>query len=635
MKKYFVLVLAFLFMSCSAIAKQDPYGKHIVKKGETIFQIASKYKITPFDIYRLNPDAKNGIQENSVLLIPRASASVDNNASDDKIIIHEVKSKETLYSIAKEYEVSVDDIKNWNQELLKDGLKTGQEIIVSKEKATVSDKYVEVDQVKTSTKTFTHVVQPKETLYGISKKYNIAVNDIIKQNPEIENGLAEGAVLKLKKVAQTIVTTVNDDQKVYTVQPKETLYGIAKQLQVTQEQLLELNPELKDGLREGMVLVLPMTSSETDAIYVAKAKVNLLDSANKKKVKNLVLLLPFNLPLIENSASGSEKEYIKKSNFLSLTIDFYSGAMMAIDSARVLGLPVNVKILDIESTKTTSNIAEVIKNNDFSKVNAVIGPFQNAHTETAAILLKKYNIPVISPLSKDVGVPMDNLYNSVPTYNQKLQVLFNYFKTKNGNAIAVISNKKQSTKDLLKSNYANQVAFANLSDAGSLDSEHLKSLLSKDKKNFVILESEKAMLIIQTTGLLMKLKSEYDIQLVVLELYDTLDFNEIPMKNLTELNLLFPSTKKETNLEGNSIFIKEYRKKNNVSPNAFAAKGFDVTFDTILRMCQEEGFEKSTQLYASEQFENSFDYVIQNGNILNNGVYLMYYDTDLTIKQAQ
>ena len=70
-------------------------------------------------------------------------------------------------------------------------------------------------------------------------------------------------------------------------------------------------------------------------------------------------------------------------------------------------------------------------------------------------------------------------------------------------------------------------------------------------------------------------------------------------------------------------------------PNAAAVKGFDITFDTILRICQEEGFIESAAKYKTEHVENSFDYTNENGSNNNNGCYLLFYDNDLTIKKLQ
>jgi hypothetical protein len=118
---------------------------------------------------------------------------------------------------------------------------------------------------------------------------------------------------------------------------------------------------------------------------------------------------------------------------------------------------------------------------------------------------------------------------------------------------------------------------------------------------------------------------------MVIERNDALDFEEIPSKNLAALQMLYPSAIRENESSEALNFAKAYKKDNKVQPNQYATRGFDVTFDAILRMCQEEGFFKSAESQISEQIESQFNYI----NNSNNGVYMMYYNSDLTIKQAQ
>ena len=631
MKLLKVVFFVFLFSSCVAQTSQDGVQKHIVAKGETVYQIAKQYQVTPFDIYRLNPDAKDGIQENITLLIPKKdsnSQKVSQNYGDVKK--HTVKTKETLYSIAKMYEVSVADLKEWNEAELKDGLKIGQEIIVSVKHAPINSGYVEVKEVKTTSTVSSHVVKMQETKFGIAKKYNITIQELERLNPQIVETLEVGQILKIKEsnIEEVVEIKETNSTDFYVVQPEETLYSLSKKINISQEELIKLNPEIKFGFKEGMVLKVPVSGTTN------KQKVNLFTTVKKDKKRNLVLLLPFNLNKMESDSLKTQKDYLKDNKFLNLTLDFYSGAMMAIDSAKVLGLPIHIKILDIESSRNSSNVAQVIAKNDFSKVDAVIGPFMYSHVENTAQLLSRYKTPVISPLSKEIGSSLDNLYYSIPSQESLTDKMFDYFEAKSGNVIAVISGKKSSTKEYLVKKYPN-VKYPNYDEKGALNIESLKALLVKGQKNFVILETEKAALILHTTKALMKYKEEFDIQLVVLELYDTLDFEEIPMTNLTELNMLFPSYKKEIDTDAGRIFEKEFKKKNNVNPNAYATKGFDLTFDTILRVCQADGFVPSTKNSISEQVENTFDYKFKEGKNVNEGIYIMYYDTDYTIKQAK
>lgn len=631
MKLLKVVFFVFLFSSCVAQNSQDGVKKHVVAKGETVYQIAKQYQITPFDIYRLNPDAKDGIQENTTLLILSKTGEAQNNSvKTDSSKKHKVLPKETLYSIAKMYEVSVADLKEWNEAELKEGLKVGQEIIVSVKYAPSNSGYVEVKEIKTTSTVSSHVVKMQETKFGISKKYNISIEELERLNPQIIEGLEVGQILKIKEesVNEYVEFKPLPTTEFYVIQPEETLYSLSKKLNISQEELTKLNPEIKLAFKEGMVLKVPVKS------VINKQKVDLFTTVKKDRKRNLVLLLPFNVNKIESDSLKTQKDYLKDNKFLNLTLDFYSGAMMAIDSAKVLGLPVHIKILDVESSRSSSNVAQLIAKNDFSKVDAVIGPFMYSHVENTAQLLSKYKTPVISPLSKEIGLPLENLYYSIPSKESLIDKIFEYFNNKSGNVVAVIGGKKTSTKDYFLKKYPN-VKYADINEKGILNTESLKSQLVKGQKNFVILETESKELTLYATKALMKFKEEFDVQLVVLELYDTLDFEGIPMTNLTELNMLFPSYKKEVDTDAGRIFEKEYKKKNNVNPNAYATKGFDLTFDTILRICQEDGFVPSAKNSFSEQVENTFNYNFKEGRNVNDGIYIMYYDTDYTIKQAQ
>ena len=142
--KYFITAcLVTLVFSLNSFS-QEKNTTHKVVKGETIAQIAQKYNVTPYDIYQLNPDAQSGLKPNSVLLIPKKGNTKKVNS---KIITHKVEPKETLFGIEKKYGVSEEALKKANPDLEKLGLQIGQTLIIpsnSGEKATVatSDKVV-------------------------------------------------------------------------------------------------------------------------------------------------------------------------------------------------------------------------------------------------------------------------------------------------------------------------------------------------------------------------------------------------------------------------------------------------------------------------------------------------------------
>jgi hypothetical protein len=84
------------------------------------------------------------------------------------------------------------------------------------------------------------------------------------------------------------------------------------------------------------------------------------------------------------------------------------------------------------------------------------------------------------------------------------------------------------------------------------------------------------------------------------------------------------------------LFSAAFKKDNKVFPNQFATRGFDLTFDTMLRLSQDKNFEETIENSATEQIENKFDYIKNSsGGYSNKGIYILNYDADLTVKQAQ
>lgn len=217
--------------------------KHTVVSGETVLEISKKYVVDPAEIYRSNRFAIDGISEGMVLEfyapqkeplieIPAESYSSKTksnvqNTEPKKMIAgpesepkseaqvtkvvnrgtHKVKSGETLYGLSKRYNISVDELKNANTILMKNTLQAGQTLkipdgtIVGKTnmKVVQSNKIAQPSDNRNSGKIHKHTVAPKETLYGLSKKYNVSIDTILSQNERVlKNGLQAGQVLTIK-----------------------------------------------------------------------------------------------------------------------------------------------------------------------------------------------------------------------------------------------------------------------------------------------------------------------------------------------------------------------------------------------------------------------------------------------------
>ncbi|MFH7011050.1 LysM peptidoglycan-binding domain-containing protein [Flavobacterium sp. FlaQc-52] len=699
MKYYFTLLSLVFLVTCSAFS-QEKVVKYTVSSGETINQIAQKFKVTPYDIYQLNPDARKALAPKTVLLIPtkgdkstpaKTEVTSTKPSTSGKTIVHEVQPKETLFGIEKKYGISDEALKAANPFLVTNGLQIGQTLTIpSKGAAVKTTAAVSPKATKTPApeKYIYHDVVPKETKYSIAKQYNTTVEDLEKRNPDIVANLEVGHRVTIKgtapktevatpvvaKVAKPVETKKVDESSKkgttymdYQVKPKETLYSLSRTFQLTQAELTELNPSLSEGVKEGMVLKVPsgflaptpiivqhqptekavekpVDNSGSGAIKIVEKVKSETTSANPEIVeltkkrgqgerKKLVLLMPFNLAKMQTDTVSTTNR-IKSDKFLNMTLDFYSGAMMAIDSAKTLKLPIDVSIYDSQETKSTSNVLSLIAQNKLQDADAVVGPFYQGNAESTANALHSYNVPVISPLSKDAANPIDNLYQSIPTNDVVKNAVFDYMRAKNGNIVAVVDKKKESVVTYIKQNQKG-VVFAALTETGGLDAANLKSLLLPNRMNYVVMETANTAMVKATIKALIDAQKTCQVQLVILEPNSTLDTDEISFENLVKLKLMYPSVTRESDESGVSIFKKEYRLKNKINPNTYATRGFDVTFDTMMRLVQGKTYQETADLMTTEQADNKFQYYKkEDGGHANKGVYILYYDSDLTLKVA-
>ncbi|MFP5436244.1 MAG: LysM peptidoglycan-binding domain-containing protein [Bacteroidia bacterium] len=639
--KYFLAFALSLIIFCSSAFGQD-YKKHKVAKGETITSISKKYLVTPYDIYRLNPDAKNGLKVDSILLIPSAPAKTlpAGTAVKDastKVINkeHTVAAGETLFSVAKKYNVTVADLEKANPGHGKDGVKTGEKLVIPVRGSGVAAQAKEAEKQiakKQETAYMYHLVEAGETKYSISKKFGMSVQLLEQMNPEVKDTLPLGYKLKLAKnavlekakepeVADAAKPAVAD-YKDYTVQPKETLYSLTKQTGLTDDELVKLNPELKDGVKEGMIIKVPAgTAAPVLNTQIADIATTLKKNQEPKK---LSLLFPFNMYRLETDTVKSK--LIRTDKFLNLTLDFYAGAMVAVDSARAMGLPLNVQVLDAKENTKTSDVAAL--KNSLTGSDVIIGPFFQNNAESTAALFP--NAVVVSPLAKETGTAHDNLYYSIPTDEDMRTALYDYLQNKGGNVVAIVSSKKVSSRTFIKTNYP---GFKVLD--GNITGDGIRALLVKGVQNFVIIDSENLGAITGAVKLISEQQKDFSIQLAVAEKNDKYDNDEVSLDKLIKLKLLYPSITRDVQSPQQVLFAKLYREKNGANPSPYATRGFDITFDMILRMFQPEDLKAVMGSRATERVENKFLYVPQNGGNYNKGIYIMQYNDGNTVTEAK
>jgi len=648
----YVIVISLFFQVFSTTAFSQAFKYHTVAPEENVYRIAQKYDVSVESIYKLNPDAKNGVQVGSKLVIP-VQEETPGTSGEAAVSFksHRVEKKETLYSLSKQYDVSIDEIKKYNKQLYSKELQNGETIqiplFVKGETQIVRP--VQKAQPSRSTqisKTREHIILPKETKFGIARKYGMTVGELETLNPTV-GVLHPGIMLKVGTAVLDDYVIITDDAfQFYEVQPKETMYSLTRRFQVEADSLLALNPALKDGLKWGMILKVPTKDASGRTLDVgaeiageAEAsevkQLNLETSLKNFDTKNLVLMLPYNLSKIKNDSISNSKEALQNDRVMRISLDFYSGVLIAIERAQELGISTNLKVYDTQ--QQPGKVSSIIQSNNFKNVDAVIGPLLQATSEEAAARLSNLNVPVISPISNRELRPIPNLYQARPSDEMLREAMIKYLQknSQGKNVIIVADGASGGIKSKL------MIALPNARtvnpDGNNISESTLSPSLVKGRENWVILESESVALLSSATSALNRLARNNEIVLFTTNKNSSFESDVLSNNHLGRLKFHFPSEYKEFDEMVSDSFIDSYKTKYGYVPNKYTVRGYDLTLDVLLRLAAMGTLEKSVKAnIITEYVENKFLYKHKaNGGYYNDAVYIMHLNEDLSLSVAK
>lgn len=632
MKQLIVFCLFFQMLSVSAFAQQYKY--HVVKQGETIHSIAQEYNTTKEALFQLNPDARSGIQLDSKIVVPVGQVLKEEEL---EFQTHRVKRRETLFSLSQQYGVSEADIKRYNRHLYSEELRRGEDVRIPVNlppKQEKKQQYVteEPRNNPLNLSSREHVVLPREGKYGIARKYNISVEELERLNPNIVE-LHPGTVL--------VIAPRGEDSKAeralyqyYLVKPKETLFSLTKQLGITSDSLINLNPALADGLKAGMVLKIPSMEPVEVEPYMEDAIVNLEDRIRNYDTRTLAVMLPFQLDRIEVTDTASNvQDQILRDGVMRLSLDFYSGVLMAIDSAKALGISTEVRLYD---TRANANQASMLVNtNSFHDVDVVIGPLLQSTAEAVAAKLERDDIPVISPLTKRESNGLGNFIQTRPTDEMLSDAMISYIADNLGerNLVTIVDSDWGAKQRELRSTFPAS-RTVQPKESSYVDPKQLENVLIEGQENWVILDSDKVSILSNATSYLNAMRNKYNITLFTTNKNNGFDSDDISNYHLRNLNFHYPSVDREFTYDPNNSFVTAYEEQYGMIPNTYAVRGFDITYDALLRLAYSEEYIDSLQEEMTTQYvENKFDYrAKQTGGYLNGAVYIMAYEQDMTLK---
>ena len=612
------------------------FRTHRVRKKETIYGISRRYEVSVDDIKRYNKELYSAALKKGMRLeipvFPEIEEVTDSiNPEDFETYV--VLPKETRWSIAHKYGITVDSLVSLNSFLPKttNHLAIGQELNLPKKPgSTVEGQEVQLFE--------SYTVPSKKTMYSLSGEYGITSDEIIKLNPMIleQGGLKEGMVLRLpvKKMATEEVNT--DNYIFYEVKPKQTEYSLTRNLGIGYSELLALNPALSRGLKAGMVLKLPKENAVNLEVRnsLILDKINLLDSINRQNRPRLLVLLPFRINRLDLDSIANTQQAIERSNAISYSLGLYSGALMAVDSVAKLGVSVDVKTFDTELSK--ERVRLILAKQNMGEVDAIIGPLQADILKEVASQANQYQIPIIAPLTSESDLSLPNVFFSVPSDQVLRTRMLDYVEAvqKDQNIIVISDSKTDSTRALIQRRFPLAKSIQILEDEKniSLNIEKFTLLLSMEKENWVFVETDNFKLVASVTSILNSSNTEETpVRMFTTNKNKAFENDVVSGTHLSNLNFTYPSIYKETE---NDAFVRKYRERYGSNPDRYATRGFDLTYDLLLKLAyRPDLLAVSDRIGLTEYSGNKFDYAkdLASG-YFNFASYIMMYQ-NMSIKQ--
>ena len=628
MKKLTYITISFL-ISIISTAQNYPiqningveYYVYTVEASEGLYRISKKFNVLQADIYKANPGITEAIKAGQTLYIPvnkgNGSKSMQKSSYQKKIIEHKVLAKQTLYSISKMYGVEQSDIVGMNPEIQGNTIKIGQTLKIpisnmtkGEEQERVINQINDTQSPPTSNtsnrnvkkKYVTYEVKnKKETLYSISKQFGVSINEIIEANPYAQDGIKKGDILQIPIDEKNIPKT-SGNELYHLVQPKETIYGICKQYNISKEDLFRRNPRLQtEGLKYG------------DTIFIASAEKTLGNTTDgNTRTYKIAYLLPFSI--------GENERNVNIERF----IDFYRGSLIAMEDIKTSG--VSLEVYTFDTQLGTSKTQDIVKSKLPKDIDLIIGPAYPEQISQVASFAKKNNIVQVVPFTSNISnsdrYAQQYQFNPVPTDLDKVVAanIFNKFKDNNIYVVYFSDDEQEHSfytlpeqlERIMKSKSVRYVKL-NIND---ISKDKIASIANNNKHNLMVIRQ------CQTS----------DFQ----ELIDMFDNNTRNITFVTEHNI-FDYAQKDKSLKNKDFvsyslfntaptnkYISSYnsyfptRSKAQSTPN-YDLLGYDIT----LYFCK--ALQPNKQLIFPQDIalqQSTFNFTKQNNAFLNTGCFI-------------
>jgi LysM repeat protein len=505
-------------------------------------------------------------------------------------------------------------------------------------------------------------VKQGETMRTIAKDLDMKTKDLLRLNPNIGRKPAVNTVIIIPnknttstnsdtKNTATVVEEVKGEANIeeidgspakdleeikkqfiiHEVKPKETIYGLKRFYNVTEESLFALNPELSEGLKIGQFIkIKPIEEGEVAENLRYE---DVVEEAISLKV---ALLLPFKSKKYDTVSYP--KIFNKNKSLANIVTDFYLGTELAIDSLRKQGVTIELNVFDTE--KNSTRIRSILAENDLNKNDVIIGPL---YSEEAEIVANKVSIPVVFPVySKNQSkFSSSKIIKTSPEKTVFRDELISYIKESftKGTVIIVADEKSNSNSFKIKEALEAHDSIAKVHivtpKGGYIVKERFLKILKPNMKNWVVMATNDNVIVADAINSLISLPDSTTAKVFAFD--KGIAFDRIDNFKLAKIGFTYVSDRYvDESSMSTQTFNSQYYAKNHTMPSFYATKGFDITYDVLMRLASGNSLKSTFNNGASYRVESKFDFskkLFQTSE--NNGLFILQYNEDLTLTRLQ
>ena len=464
----------------------DGFVMHKVTSKETLYGLSKKYNVSQQDIINANPALKNGLlpvgstlripvrkqKKKEVIVTDEGSEQKDSPLQDDRYEYYKIQPGETMYSIARKFNADVHSIETANSGVDKNDLPVGYLLRIPKESIDTQkkpQKHSDSDLFKK------HKVKRKETLFSISRMYNVEVEILKKVNQGLNlNKLKKGSILKIptKLWFEEVYYRELEKKKQEELKVKKIIEDSIAYADCISYDYYTLKPDLKIGL------MLPFD------VYDSK-EINILKEEDD------------NGEIIE-----TEREDKIISNKSKVFVEFYEGMLLALDKLKKEGTNIELFVYDTQSD-STDKIMDILKRPEVADLDMIIGPAFAINLKPVSDFAKQHDIKMVYPFSKrNPELPSNPVLFQVSPIDTLLfdEMQTEMLRNTEGKRIIVIRTKDESDYEKKLSNSIKEKIYLNSFSTGERPDyvefkyssgaiNGLEELFDRENENIVIIPS--------------------------------------------------------------------------------------------------------------------------------------------------